>query len=656
MSGFPIYKVKNKKYNIEKFTEDDTDDQQFSSELAEDLQDLTEEIVEEELDQEKMEEEIVEEQEVDEAEMNADEDQNDLEAAEEDELVAEESEAMEDEQDAEDAAEDASEEAQEEAIEDQEEAEEVQFEEEQEAEEAEEIPEETVEETDDASEEEPELEQIVEEEEISIDTKDDDGKDGGDDDDTITLETDTISTEIDIGEDKPDESDDDGLNSDDLKQINSNANPIPEESDESDDDIYIRPVPVPPPKGQSLGDVDEQLSDLTLADDNDSDNLLDQTGAAGQRARALADKMTALGGGESSNALDFGGEGGGGGSGIAGLIMKIPLEIIKRVMNIFFDMIATIFDKPINLLDGYLSPIRDALYRLYLLLKEIITLLDQLVMFPLNLLYMYYEIFRSIFALFGFPTALPRFNDGFGLLQPFDVDTCKVVMGTNIDKNSTCDPNDTNKEKMVIGPLMIIFTAIANMNIFRLADLYFNKSFRAGVLASIKVFFDMTFVGFRYILIAVRVIEKLVLFAIDLVGQLISLVENVVTLDNISEFTIVLIYCVIIIGSFVGINQLLQLYNYFKDTISSSTIGTFIGLQSQQKSNIPSVIPQAAEDNVIGDLVSRGDLKGMALGNIEADNNPGTIKALAKVLKSNLGSIRELENKIKKIEAINNIK
>jgi hypothetical protein len=365
--------------------------------------------------------------------------------------------------------------------------------------------------------------------------------------------------------------------------------------------------------------------------------------------------MTALGGGESSNALDFGGEGGGG-SGIAGLIMKVPLEIIKRVMNIFFDMIATIFDKPINLLDGYLSPIRDALYRLYLLLKEIITLLDQLVMFPLNLLYMYYEIFRSIFALFGFPTALPRFNDGFGLLQPFDVDTCKVVMGTNIDKNSTCDPNDTNKEKMVIGPLMIIFTAIANMNIFRLADLYFNKSFRAGVLASIKVFFDMTFVGFRYILIAVRVIEKLVLFAIDLVGQLISLVENVVTLDNISEFTIVLIYCVIIIGSFVGINQLLQLYNYFKDTISSSTIGTFIGLQSQQKSNIPSVIPQAAEDNVIGDLVSRGDLKGMALGNIEADNNPGTIKALAKVLKSNLGSIRELENKIKKIEAINNIK
>jgi len=655
MSGFPIYKVKNKKYNIEKFTEDNVDDQQFATELSEDLQDLTEEIVEEEIDQEKMEEEIVEEQVVDEAEMNADEDQNDLEAAEEDELVAEEDEAMEDEQDAADEAEDASEAEQEDAIEDQETAEEVQFDEEQEAAaEAEETAEETTEDTDDIDETEPELEQIVEEEEISIDTSDDDGK-FGDDEDTIILETDPITPEIDIGEDKPDESDDDGLNGDDLRQINSNANPIPEESDESDDDIYIRPVPVPPPKGQSLGDVDEQLSDLTLADDNDSDNLLDQTGAAGQRARALADKMTALGGGESSNALDFGGEGGGG-SGIAGLIMKVPLEIIKRVMNIFFDMIATIFDKPINLLDGYLSPIRDALYRLYLLLKEIITLLDQLVMFPLNLLYMYYEIFRSIFALFGFPTALPRFTDGFGLLQPFDVNTCNIVMGSNIDKNSTCDPNDTNKEKMVIGPLMIIFTAIANMNIFRLADLYFNKSFRAGVLASIKVFFDMTFVGFRYILIAVRVIEKLVLFAIDLVGQLISLVENVVTLDNISEFTIVLIYCVIIIGSFVGINQLLQLYNYFKDTISSSTIGTFIGLQSQQKSNIPSVIPQAAEDNVIGDLVSRGDLKGMALGNIEADNNPGTIKALAKVLKSNLGSIRELENKIKKIEAINNIK
>jgi hypothetical protein len=88
-----------------------------------------------------------------------------------------------------------------------------------------------------------------------------------------------------------DQSDDDGLSTDDLKQINNIANPIPEDNDESDDDIYIRPVPVPPPKGQVLNDVDEQLADLTIVDDNDSDNLLDQTGAAGLRAKSMINKV-----------------------------------------------------------------------------------------------------------------------------------------------------------------------------------------------------------------------------------------------------------------------------------------------------------------------------------------------------------------------------
>jgi len=650
MSGLSN-KIKKKKYIIENFSEDEgenVDDQAFATEISSDIQELTEEIESEEIAEDAMEAELQEEQEADQREMDAEEDQNDLEAAQEEELVAEESEAMEDEQDAADALQDATEEADQNAIEDAEAAESSQFDDEQATADAlEESSQEAIMDKEDADAAAAEAADIAAEE-ISR-AESDSISDAMDSDSLVTLETDKMVPNLDIGDSAPDQTDDDGLSADDLKQINANANPIPEESDESDDDMYIRPVPVPPPKGQVLGDVDEQLSDLTIVDDTDSDNIFDQTGAAGLRAKAAADKLYALGGGAGGDVDAGGGGGGGGGGGIAGLIMRIPITIIRMIIDAVFTIIGAILEKPIRALDSFLQPIRDALYRLYLLLRELIMFVDQVIMFPLNLLYMYYEIFRASFALFGFPSALPRFNDGFGLTQPFDENTCNSIMGPELaNLRATCNPND--QEKIAIGPLMIIFSTIANINPFRLADLFFSRPFRSQILMAIKVAFDLLFLVFRYIFIAIRIIEKLVLLTIDVIGQIIGLIENVVTIDNISEFILVLIYCAIIIGSLVGVNQLIKFYGIAKELIAGSILGQYLGVGEKGDE-----APDAVVDEGAGSRVSRGELKAMATGKITAENTPATVRALAKISKDNYESINSITNKLKKLEALEKI-
>ena len=582
MSGLSNKKSKKKIYNIiEKFSEDEeenVDDQAFAADLSEDIQELTEEIEEQEEAEEEMEQEIIEEQEEDQRDMDADEDQNDLEAAEEDALVEEESEAMEDEQDAADEAQDAAEEAEANEIEDAETAEVTEFDDEQAAADAaEEEAQEAIYEEDEKEAAETELSDILEEEKLEAAEQKEQDTEEAAETDLISQETDVFgSTEV-TDDLSTDESDDEGLSTDDLTQINTIANPLPEDIDESDDDIYVRPVPKPLPKGQVLNDVDEQLSDLTLADGTDDDNLFDQTGAAGLRAKAAIDKIAALGSGSGGD-IDGGGGagGGGGGGGIAGLILRIPIKIIQMIMNAVLTIVGAALEKPINALDGFLQPIRDALYRLYLLLKDLFMFVDQLLMFPLNIAYMYYEIIRTAFSLFGFPSALPRFQVGFGLLQPFEMQTCIQTMGAELNNlNATCNSEDV--QKTLIGPIMIVFMAISNINPFRLSDLFFSKDFRNQILNSIRVMFELIFVVFRYIFVALRIFEKLILLTIDIIGQTIGLVENVVTMDNITEFALVMIYSAIILGSLVGAGKLIAGYSTMKEYLASSGIAAYIG-------------------------------------------------------------------------------
>jgi hypothetical protein len=309
------------------------------------------------------------------------------------------------------------------------------------------------------------------------------------------------------------------------------------------------------------------------------------------------------------------------------------------LINAVFKILGAVLERPIYALDSYLQPIRDALYRLYLLLRELIMFVDQLIMFPVNLIYMYYEIFRTSFSLFGFPSALPRFNDGFGLLQPFDNNTCNAIMGKELNAiKATCNADDEDKSKPVVGPLMIVFVAISNINPFRLADLFFSKSFRDELLGAIKIMFDLVFLVFRYILIAIRVIEKLILLAVDLIGQVIALIENVVTIDNISEFILVIIYCAIIIGSLIGVNQLIKTYEFVKVLITGTVIGNFLGF--------------GGDDGGGG-----GDDGGGGGGDDEkkaevAKKAMATMAGGAKFLYEN---INEIANKLNKMDALNQI-
>jgi len=156
--------------------------------------------------------------------------------------------------------------------------------------------------------------------------------------------------------------------------------------------------------------------------------------------------------------------------------------------------------------------------------------------------------------------------------------------------------------------------------------------------------FDLLFLVFRYILIAIRVIEKLLLLTIDLIGQVISLIENVVTIDNISEFILVMIYCAIIIGSLIGVNQLIKSYEVVKVLITGTVIGNFLGFGKEGAAEVDMEgLKEAAEEMGDGNEIKKEDIAKKAMSALTGG---------AKFLYENIEAIA---NKLNKNDALNQI-
>jgi len=316
----------------------------------------------------------------------------------------------------------------------------------------------------------------------SLDETDDDELDEGDDPENNELE-DSLNV---------DEEDDDELSEDDMTFNYSRA-------DEKDTDIFIDKN-IDPNDGL---DLDERLTDLDINEDDD-ENIFTQGGSKGQ---AALDKISAM--------QEEGDE-------LAALLLSVPMSLIELLIDTIIKLFGSTFEKPINLTDQYLQPIRSALNGLYLLLQPVIQLIDNFVGLPFAIGALVYSTFCNIFKSFG------------------------VSMG--------CRTN--YKVNHIIQEL---FDALTTINPFKLKDFFFNEEFRNIFIKGIKDLGLKILETFILILKAINTISKIIEYLIIQIKNIVELIEKVTKPENLKNFLVVIITIILFYIVFFVISKYLSM-------------------------------------------------------------------------------------------------
>ena len=372
---------------------------------------------------------------------------------------------------------------------------------------------ETEEEEENEEEEEEENEEDAEEddenkEDDDNDKDDDESNDLSDDDPDFKDEQEANELDELLTSDIKDE---ENLRSEDLDNIINSKfedNPL---LDEFDDEIYIKPNIT---AEQRDDDDDLKLSDLEIDNQDNDENLFDQGGALGQEAKSLLAEFEDQG------------------DDIAELILSIPIDLINLLVEVILKIIGAVLEGPIDSFDQYLSPVREALGRLYEILLPIVTLINNIIGLPFSVGQFTWSIICNLMKLFGI----------------------SVKCSTNYTQNTF---------------ILDMFNTITNMNIFRFKDIIYNDSFREELVGAIKMFYKKILESIGLILKAMLLIQKIIEFLIEQIKNIVNIIIEVTTENNLLGFMITLVTIGVFYVTFYGLNSSVELYNNIKGKLDN---------------------------------------------------------------------------------------
>jgi len=362
-----------------------------------------------------------------------------------------------------------------------------------------------------------EEEEKEEENEEDDENKEDDDNDKDDDDESNDLsddDPDFINKEEKNELDElltSDIKDEENLRSEDLDNIINlkfEDNPL---LDEFDDEIYIKPNITAEERDD---DNDLKLSDLEIDNQDNDENLFDQGGALGQEAKSLLGEFEDQG------------------DDIAELILSIPIDLINLLVEVVLKMIGAVLEGPIDSFDQYLSPVREALGRLYEILLPIVTLINNIIGLPFSVGQFTWSIICNLMKLFGI----------------------SVKCSTNYTQNTF---------------ILDMFNTITNMNIFRFKDIIYNDGFREELVGAIKMFYKKILESIGLILKAMLLIQKIIEFLIEQIKNIVNIIIEVTTEDNLLGFMITLVTIGVFYVTFYGLNSSVDLYNNIKGKLDN---------------------------------------------------------------------------------------
>uniref|UniRef100_A0A6C0GZK0 Uncharacterized protein n=1 Tax=viral metagenome TaxID=1070528 RepID=A0A6C0GZK0_9ZZZZ len=362
-----------------------------------------------------------------------------------------------------------------------------------------------------------EEEEKEEENEEDDENKEDDDNDKDDDDESNDLsddDPDFINKEEKNELDElltSDIKDEENLRSEDLDNIINSKfqdNPL---LDEFDDEKYIKPNITAEERDD---DNDLKLSDLEIDNQDNDENLFDQGGALGQEAKSLLGEFEDQG------------------DDIAELILTIPIDLINLLVEVVLKMIGAVLEGPIDSFDQYLSPVREALGRLYEILLPIVTLINNIIGLPFSVGQFTWSIICNLMKLFGI----------------------SVKCSTNYTQNTF---------------ILDMFNTITNMNIFRFKDIIYNDGFREELVGAIKMFYKKILESIGLILKAMLLIQKIIEFLIEQIKNIVNIIIEVTTEDNLLGFMITLVTIGVFYVTFYGLNSSVDLYNNIKGKLDN---------------------------------------------------------------------------------------
>jgi hypothetical protein len=362
-----------------------------------------------------------------------------------------------------------------------------------------------------------EEEEKEEENEEDDENKEDDDNDKEDDDESNDLsddDPDFINKEEKNELDElltSDIKDEENLRSEDLDNIINSKfqdNPL---LDEFDDEKYIKPNITAEERDD---DNDLKLSDLEIDNQDNDENLFDQGGALGQEAKSLLGEFEDQG------------------DDIAELILTIPIDLINLLVEVVLKMIGAVLEGPIDSFDQYLSPVREALGRLYEILLPIVTLINNIIGLPFSVGQFTWSIICNLMKLFGI----------------------SVKCSTNYTQNTF---------------ILDMFNTITNMNIFRFKDIIYNDGFREELVGAIKMFYKKILESIGLILKAMLLIQKIIEFLIEQIKNIVNIIIEVTTEDNLLGFMITLVTIGVFYVTFYGLNSSVDLYNNIKGKLDN---------------------------------------------------------------------------------------
>jgi hypothetical protein len=320
-----------------------------------------------------------------------------------------------------------------------------------------------------------------------------------------------------------DENDDDELTDDDIENLlkdrfgGGTGDPamdalLDKLNDEKDNDVYVPPV-FDPKQLKVDPNLDEKLTDMGLDDDDADDNLFAQGGKNGEKAMEMINNIQ------------------GEGDELADLLISVPIDLINLMMETVLKLIGAVFEKPINSIDSYLEPIRNALNQVYIIFQRIVRLINNIIGLPIAFVQLGWSVLCNSLKVFG----------------------VRLGCTTNFQVNNM---------------LIEIYESIANINIFKFKDLVYSSEFRNTIMDAIRGLFtklkDVMFLILKVINLASKMIE----YMFNVIKNIIQIIDEVTEKNNLIGFIVVCIMLLIFYLSLYGIKSAIETYNSLKERFS----------------------------------------------------------------------------------------
>jgi hypothetical protein len=296
-----------------------------------------------------------------------------------------------------------------------------------------------------------------------------------------------------------DEEDDEELDDDAIENLIKKTLGDNEDDDEKDDEEYK--IPVITKRFVSNPENDEKLTDLDIEDDNNEDNLFMQGGTSGAKALDMISQVQRDG------------------DELADLLLEVPMAIITLTMEVFLKILGAVLERPINKVDSYLQPIRDALNEFY---KVMLT---------------FVKLFNNIIGLI---VAFIQFS--------WSV-SCNTMRSVGIPAN--CNTN-FKQNNMILD----FYESLANINIFKFRDLFFSEEFRQKLYDSIKNLFMILKDAVILCLKVINVLTKAIESIFNGIKSLVKMIEDVTSKDNLQGFMMISVFVFIMYLTIFGLKIL----------------------------------------------------------------------------------------------------